>query len=136
MSSNNANLCLCAFKNGRHFATLLESSNQKRLEKLIKKLVESRDVKKWGLSCSLKHRRLKLKMCAFLSAKHTDMLLQKVKVHIDDVMMVQEKARKRPISAVVDELNPGRFTPWLTGADTSSWHEVARQNPDGEAFMT
>lgn len=116
-------------------ATLLESGNQKGLEKLIDKLAESRDVEKWDLGWSLKHRRLKLKMCAFLSAKHADMLLQKLKVNIGDVVMDQEKAHKRPIPAVVDEPNLGRFTPWLTGADTSSWHEAARHNPDGEAFM-
>ncbi|KAJ6086033.1 hypothetical protein N7486_010314 [Penicillium sp. IBT 16267x] len=115
-------------------ATLLENGNQKGFEKLINKLAESRDVEQWDLGWSLNHRRLKLKMCSFLSAKNADLLLKKLKVNIGDVVMDQKKARKRP-RAAVDEPNYGRFGAFLAGAETSSWHEAARHNPDGEAFM-
>ncbi|KAJ5653586.1 hypothetical protein N7490_000589 [Penicillium lividum] len=116
------------YRDDKHpLVTLLESGNQKGFEKLLGKLAESRDLESWGLGWSLKDDRLKLQMCAFLSAQHADLLLKKFNINIGDVVMKKEINWKYPLGRV------GAYLPYQP--TTSSWHQAARHNPDGEAFM-
>ncbi|KAJ5934561.1 hypothetical protein N7466_004108 [Penicillium verhagenii] len=117
-------------------ATLLEDGNQRGFEKLLDKLTQSKDVENWELGWSLSDRRLKLKMCSFLSAKRADLLLTKLKVNIGNIVMDQAIGNEERRQSVIDAPNYGRLGAiFPLGSDTSSWHEAARYNPDGDAFM-
>ncbi|KAJ5745630.1 hypothetical protein N7520_010812 [Penicillium odoratum] len=116
------------YRDDKHpLVSLLESGNQKGFEKLLGKLAESRGLENWDLGWSLKDDQRKLQMCAFLSAQHADLLLKKFNINIGEVVMKKEINWEYPLGRV------GAYLPYRP--TTSSWHQAARHNPDGEAFM-